>query len=72
MPPIDRRSALRASLWLAIGCAASLHPRFAWALRVDPDPLSRDNVLNDAAISVAGNPRGDVAIVEYFDYQCPY
>lgn len=37
-----------------------------------------DSVLNEAAvlrdpdIPVAGNPKGDITIVEYFDYQCPY
>lgn len=63
---------MQGTLSLVICGAVGLHPRFAWAQRVDPDPLSRDNMLNDAAIPVAGNPRGDIAIVEYFDYQCPY
>ena len=34
--------------------------------------LSRDSVLRDPEIPALGNPRGDVTIVEYFDYQCPY
>jgi protein-disulfide isomerase len=29
-------------------------------------------VLRDPDIPVAGNPDGDITIVEYFDYQCPY
>jgi protein-disulfide isomerase len=29
-------------------------------------------VLRDPDIAVAGNPDGDSAIVEWFDYQCPY
>jgi protein-disulfide isomerase len=28
--------------------------------------------LKDPAIPVAGNIQGDITIVEYFDYQCPY
>jgi protein-disulfide isomerase len=36
------------------------------------DPLSRDAVLRDADIPALGNPKGDITIVEYFDYQCPY
>jgi protein-disulfide isomerase len=36
------------------------------------DVLSRDSVLRDAEIPSMGNPKGDVTIVEYFDYQCPY
>jgi len=34
--------------------------------------LSRDSVLRDPDIPALGNPNGDVTIVEYFDYQCPY
>lgn len=34
--------------------------------------LTRESVLRDADIPVLGNPQGDVTIVEYFDYQCPY
>ena len=36
------------------------------------DILSRDAVLRDPAIPVAGNPNGDITLVEYFDFQCPY
>lgn len=34
--------------------------------------LTRDAVLRDADNPVLGNPDGDITIVEYFDYQCPY
>ena len=30
------------------------------------------DLLQDPATQVIGNPQGDVAIVEFFDYQCPY
>jgi protein-disulfide isomerase len=36
------------------------------------DTLSRDAVLHDPEIPVLGNPQGDLTVVEYFDYQCPY
>ena len=36
------------------------------------DLLSRDSVLRDPAVPVAGNASAEFAIVEYFDYQCPY
>lgn len=36
------------------------------------DVLSKDAVLRDADIPVLGNSQGDITIVEYFDYQCPY
>jgi protein-disulfide isomerase len=38
----------------------------------DDDVLNEAAVLRDADIPVAGNARGDITIVEYFDYQCPY
>jgi protein-disulfide isomerase len=34
--------------------------------------LTKDAVLRDADNPVLGNPQGDITIVEYFDYQCPY
>ena len=37
-----------------------------------PNVLSRDKILRDADIPVLGNPNGDITIVEYSDYQCPY
>ncbi|MGB3045373.1 MAG: DsbA family protein [Xanthobacteraceae bacterium] len=36
------------------------------------DVLSEGAVLRDPDIPVAGNANGDVTIVEYFDYNCPY
>ncbi len=38
----------------------------------EEDVLSRDSVLRDRDIPALGNPDGDITIVEYFDYQCPY
>jgi protein-disulfide isomerase len=31
-----------------------------------------DDILNDPAAPVGGNPSGDVTVVEFFDYNCPY
>lgn len=36
------------------------------------DVLSKDAVLRDADNPVLGNPQGDITIVEYYDYQCPF
>jgi protein-disulfide isomerase len=38
----------------------------------DETVLTEALVLRDPDIPVAGNPNGDITIVEYFDYQCPY
>jgi protein-disulfide isomerase len=32
----------------------------------------RKEIFDDPATPVGGNPRGDVTIVEFFDYRCPY
>ncbi|MDR3448470.1 MAG: DsbA family protein [Alphaproteobacteria bacterium] len=32
----------------------------------------RDKVFHDPATPVSGNPKGDVTVVEFFDYQCGY
>lgn len=34
--------------------------------------LRKDDLLNDPDSPVAGNPNGDVTLVEFFDYRCPY
>ena len=31
-----------------------------------------DEIFNDPAAPVAGNPSGDAVLVEFFDYNCPY
>ena len=42
------------------------------ALAQDETVLTEARVLRDPEIPVAGNANGDVTIVEYFDYNCPY
>ena len=55
-----------------------LAPVAAVAQSDDDGQPNDDNVLNEAAvlrdpeIPVAGNPDGDITVVEWFDYQCPY
>ncbi|WP_298258825.1 DsbA family protein [Bradyrhizobium sp.] len=52
----------------ALGIGALSAP--AWA--EGEDVLTEAQVLRDPDIPVAGNASGDISIVEYFDYQCPY
>ena len=36
------------------------------------DDLSAEMILNDPAAPVGGNPGGDLTIVSFFDYNCPF
>ena len=64
---LSRRRTLNL-LAAAAGVAASPS-----VLRAEEDNvLTEALVLRDPDIPVAGNAAGDISIVEFFDYQCPY
>jgi len=71
---ITRRSALMTAM--ALAPALAIAP--VWAAPAPAAPATEDNVLSteavlrDPDIPVAGNPDGDITIVEYSDYRCPY
>jgi protein-disulfide isomerase len=71
LPP-TRREALGAlgagAAMLGLGFA----PGAALAQGDDEKVLTEALVLRDPDIPIAGNAAGDISIVEYFDYQCPY
>ncbi len=69
---ITRRNGLIGALSVSTLGAGLLQTNLGLAQHITADPLSRDNVLRDPAIPAAGNIQGDISIVEYFDYQCPY
>lgn len=56
---------------LAFALLAGQTPR-AVAEGAAPDPLSEHSILLDPEVPALGNTEGDITIVEYFDYQCPY
>lgn len=60
---MTRRTAL---LGLAMLAAAGL------ATRAHADDMSAEMILNDPAAPVGGNPGGDLTIVSFFDYNCPF
>src|ERR1700740_520304 len=65
-----RQPTRRQALGLLGTGAAAIFPRRSLAQR--DDLLTEALVLRDPDIPAAGNPAGDITIVEYFDYQCPY
>jgi protein-disulfide isomerase len=52
--------------------AVAIMPRSAFAQGDDEKVLTEALVLRDPDIPVSGNVAGDITIVEWFDYQCPY
>ena len=65
MPP-SRRSFLHVSMLAATSLAAlSLGPAQAQEMDVEA-------ILNDPDAPVSGNPKGDVTIVAFLDYNCPF
>ena len=67
-----RRETLGALGAGALVLGLQIAPGSAWAQSDDDNVLTEALVLRDPDIPVAGNANGDVSIVEYFDYQCPY
>jgi protein-disulfide isomerase len=51
---------------------AGIAPRPAFAEDDEEKVLTEALVLRDPEIPVAGNVDGDITIVEWFDYNCPY
>jgi protein-disulfide isomerase len=67
-----RRETLRALGAGAVMLGFGNAPRSALAQSDDETVLTEALVLRDPDIPVVGNVDGDITIVEYFDYQCPY
>lgn len=62
---LTRRTILTTTLATAAAAATGLKPSLA-------QQLTKDEVFFDKDAPVLGNPKGNVTIVEFFDYQCPY
>ncbi len=76
-PARRHRARTRREMLLALGAGAAALgldtvPRPALAQKGEETVLTEAMVLRDPDIPVAGNADGDITIVEYFDYQCPY
>lgn len=68
-PALTRRQALGR---LGAGMAAFAVVPHAALAHADDKVLSEALVLRDPEVPVIGNPNGDISIVEWYDYNCPY
>lgn len=72
LPRLSRRGALglAGAGLAALGFGGM--PVSAFAQVSELDVLAESAVLRDPDVPVAGNPDGDITIVEFSDFQCPY
>ncbi len=54
----------------AIGASLAFHP--AAPARAENGKIDVNAILNDPAAPVGGNPKGDVTIIAFLDYNCPF
>jgi protein-disulfide isomerase len=71
-PRPTRRETLRALGAGALVLGMGFAPGSALGQGGDETVLTEALVLRDPDIAASGNVDGDITIVEYFDYQCPY
>jgi protein-disulfide isomerase len=72
-PPVRRRTRREALGLLGAGALLlGVAPGPALGQSDDETVLTEALVLRDPDIPATGNIDGDITIVEYFDYQCPY
>lgn len=67
MPGFSRRGAMLAIGGGMLAVTFSMQPAGA-----QHDDASKEMILNDPAAPVSGNPKGDVTIVVFADYNCPF
>lgn len=59
----------RASFLRLAATSLLILPSVAFA---DDNEISKDDILHDPEAPTAGNPNGDLTIVDFFDYNCPF
>ncbi|MGY3532612.1 protein-disulfide isomerase [Bradyrhizobium embrapense] len=69
--PLDTAGATRRGALGLIGTTIALLAA-GGARAEDDNVLTEAQVLRDPDIPDIGNPKGDITIVEWFDYNCPY
>jgi protein-disulfide isomerase len=69
---LRRASAFAIRLLVPLILFGALGASSAWSEDAQDADVSSAAILNDPAAPVAGNPKGDLTVVTFFDYNCPY
>lgn len=69
---LTRASAFAIRLLIPLILLGSAGTSSAWSQDTQDADVSPAAILNDPAAPVAGNPKGDITIVTFFDYNCPF
>jgi protein-disulfide isomerase len=72
MMSLARASALTIRLLMPLILFGLVGTTSAWSQDAQDPDVSSAAILNDPAAPVAGNPNGNITIVTFFDYNCPY
>jgi protein-disulfide isomerase len=67
--PTSRPAVLLRQILISIALFVATGAQPACAADAD---ITREAILHDPAAPVAGNPKGDLTIVAFFDYNCPF
>ena len=63
---------MRRRSFLALAAAAAAAPSLSARALAGVGPVDVNAILNDPDAPVGGNPKGDVTIVAFLDYNCPF
>jgi protein-disulfide isomerase len=69
---VARASAFAIRLLIPLIMFGAVGVSAAWSQDAQDADVSSAAILNDPAAPVAGNPKGDITVVTFFDYNCPF
>lgn len=69
---VARASVFAIRLFTALALFGSIGVSTASSQGAEDADISPAAILNDPAAPVAGNPKGDITVVTFFDYNCPF
>lgn len=65
-------NAISRAQFLRLGALSAAMLVVSSKVQAQEEKITREIVYNDPEAPIAGNPKGDLTIVDFFDYNCPY